>query len=369
MKSLFRVIFCVVLMACSMHVFAAVEIVNKTLYCKVSSTSKFPISKSLEVEYYEAGKVLVEEHSTSSGILFSNIVKYKSLEPREALVNKCSKKIGYLTEDQVTALDFYVWKRSYSYTSTYGYFKLEIDDGTNKESIKVSTKLPDSITPLQNMITNEYKKLVTKDDDNISTSSGTPNSKDNVNISKFSIKEVRKILETPLNQFNMSKYEVTLYESMYMDDGVIMDDINDKRRVDSFLNCSIDVSEFLEDYKENVDTKIIIRGDGGDDVYVGEVKDNKIPHGKGVLYYANGDIYEGDFKDAKRDGKGVLYFINDRKYVGDFKNDKYHGEGIMIYPDNSKYEGSFEKGKKHGKAIVTYPDGSKYEGRCVILSA
>ncbi len=44
-------------------------------------------------------------------------------------------------------------------------------------------------------------------------------------------------------------------------------------------------------------------------------------HGKGIMKYADGSIYEGDWV-----------------------NDVMHGEGIFIYDDGSKYEGEFQNG-------------------------
>jgi hypothetical protein len=41
----------------------------------------------------------------------------------------------------------------------------------------------------------------------------------------------------------------------------------------------------------------------GDDKYTGTMKDGK-PEGYGVMKYVNGSIYEGDWKDGKKNGKG-----------------------------------------------------------------
>ena len=35
-------------------------------------------------------------------------------------------------------------------------------------------------------------------------------------------------------------------------------------------------------------------------------------HGKGKLLYKNGDVYEGDWKNDKRDGSGKLNYLNDK---------------------------------------------------------
>jgi hypothetical protein len=42
-----------------------------------------------------------------------------------------------------------------------------------------------------------------------------------------------------------------------------------------------------------------------DPSYTGEVARGK-PHGKGVLYYKNGNHYDGSFQEGKLHGKGVF---------------------------------------------------------------
>ena len=40
-------------------------------------------------------------------------------------------------------------------------------------------------------------------------------------------------------------------------------------------------------------------------MYAGHVKDKNM-NGKGRMIYANGDIYQGEWKDGKAHGKGVF---------------------------------------------------------------
>jgi len=55
----------------------------------------------------------------------------------------------------------------------------------------------------------------------------------------------------------------------------------------------------------------------------------------GTCYYANGDKYQGQYKDDKRDGKGnsyrlhlgIHYYSNGSKYSGNWKEDKINGHG------------------------------------------
>lgn len=45
----------------------------------------------------------------------------------------------------------------------------------------------------------------------------------------------------------------------------------------------------------------------------------------------NGDFYEGEYKEDKKDGYGVYRWSNGSVYEGSFKNDLKHGEGTIKY--------------------------------------
>lgn len=56
----------------------------------------------------------------------------------------------------------------------------------------------------------------------------------------------------------------------------------------------------------------------------------------GILNYSNGDKYDGDLKDGKKNGRGkseiiiigTMNFANGDKYEGDWVDDKKEGTGI-----------------------------------------
>jgi hypothetical protein len=57
------------------------------------------------------------------------------------------------------------------------------------------------------------------------------------------------------------------------------------------------------------------------DKYVGEVKDGK-PHGRGVLYSADGCKYEGEWQDGKKHGFGTLYdCLGNIEFEGEWDTD------------------------------------------------
>ena len=57
--------------------------------------------------------------------------------------------------------------------------------------------------------------------------------------------------------------------------------------------------------------------------------------GTGKFFYNNGDIYEGDFKNGKKEGNGKIYYENGDRYEGEFKNDVRDGKG-KLFLDNGE---------------------------------
>ena len=54
----------------------------------------------------------------------------------------------------------------------------------------------------------------------------------------------------------------------------------------------------------------------------------KIPEGKGTFTYYNGDVYEGEWINGKKNGKGILTLKDGDVYSGDFSNNLFNGKGI-----------------------------------------
>ncbi len=96
-------------------------------------------------------------------------------------------------------------------------------------------------------------------------------------------------------------------------------------------------------------------------IYEGEWKDNK-RNGQGIATFTNGDKYVGEWKDNKRNGQGIATFANGNIYEGEFKNGEYHGQGIIIFKSGNKYAGEFKNSKRHGKGTFTFANGDQYIG-------
>jgi len=97
------------------------------------------------------------------------------------------------------------------------------------------------------------------------------------------------------------------------------------------------------------------------DRYVGQFE-RGYKNGRGTYYYANGEIYEGDFKDNKPHGTGVLKIPNGNSYSGSFANGKCNGRGKFMYKNGDVYEGEWRESMKHGRGTYFYNDGSQYDG-------
>jgi hypothetical protein len=50
----------------------------------------------------------------------------------------------------------------------------------------------------------------------------------------------------------------------------------------------------------------------------------------GIYYYANGNRYDGRWKNDKKFGRGTMYYTNGDKYEGEFKEDKRDGKGSFL---------------------------------------
>ena len=87
-----------------------------------------------------------------------------------------------------------------------------------------------------------------------------------------------------------------------------------------------------------------------------ELKINNINNNKEIIQY-NGR-YVGQVVNGLKEGKGIIYFNNGDRYEGDFRNDKFEGKGIY-YKSGDRYEGDYRNGKREGKGIYYYNNGKK----------
>ncbi|MDR3078906.1 MAG: hypothetical protein LBU15_02605 [Rickettsiales bacterium] len=66
------------------------------------------------------------------------------------------------------------------------------------------------------------------------------------------------------------------------------------------------------------------------------LKDDDEISGKFRCWYTDGDVYEGEYRNGKKDGKGVHTFPDGRKYDGGWKNDLRDGRGTEYSSSDGK---------------------------------
>ena len=104
---------------------------------------------------------------------------------------------------------------------------------------------------------------------------------------------------------------------------------------------------------------------GKDLLFIGQFEPNLIIPKKGLLIKINGEYYEGDFMNGKKDGKGKLIYQNGTQYIGEFKNDMHSGYGQLTQIDGEIYKGEWKDGKMNGKGTRFHTNGDKYIGNYV----
>ena len=86
-----------------------------------------------------------------------------------------------------------------------------------------------------------------------------------------------------------------------------------------------------------------------DSMYRGELHEATLKrHGKGVIVYDNGRVYEGTWQADKRDGRGFELYVSGHTYTGEYKDGKANGKGVYAWVNGEVYEGEWKNGKKNG---------------------
>ena len=73
-------------------------------------------------------------------------------------------------------------------------------------------------------------------------------------------------------------------------------------------------------------------------------------------------IYLGIMFEGKRHGRGVMKYANGRQYEGQWEKDLRNGKGFERYPNGNSYYGNFKMGKADGKGVYTWVNGEVYDG-------
>ena len=98
-----------------------------------------------------------------------------------------------------------------------------------------------------------------------------------------------------------------------------------------------------------------MKGFGGR--YEGDLNAKGEQVGYGVFVADNGNRYEGEWKNDKRDGHGKAKYTTGDVYIGSWKKCKRHGHGTMYIENGDVYEGSWNNGFKDGPGMYRWRDG------------
>ena len=111
-----------------------------------------------------------------------------------------------------------------------------------------------------------------------------------------------------------------------------------------------------------------IKADEPDHIYqngtrfYGPFADGKPANGRGSMLFTNGNRYDGEYRDGRRNGCGTFTFETGRRYVGEFQNDLFSGRGVWMLENGDRYIGDFEFNKCNGEGVYIFADGTSESG-------
>jgi hypothetical protein len=95
--------------------------------------------------------------------------------------------------------------------------------------------------------------------------------------------------------------------------------------------------------------------------YEGAFRGGKI-HGEGRMIYGNGDMYLGSYVENLRQGRGKNIDASGNMYQGDYLADSRMGEGEMVFVNGNRYVGSYCFDEPHGYGQLTFSNGDRFVG-------
>ena len=84
-------------------------------------------------------------------------------------------------------------------------------------------------------------------------------------------------------------------------------------------------------------------------------------HGRGVMQYANGESYAGEWQNGLQHGQGVMCY-NGGRYTGQYVQGERCGMGVWEGEIGDKYEGEWKAGLRSGKGKEWLNDELIYDG-------
>lgn len=84
--------------------------------------------------------------------------------------------------------------------------------------------------------------------------------------------------------------------------------------------------------------------------------------GAGKQTSANGDHFEGNWKDDRKTGYGAYTAATGQSYIGDFVDDQFEGHGVYTDARGNQYDGAWRAGRRNGQGTYTGVDGTRFTG-------
>lgn len=124
-----------------------------------------------------------------------------------------------------------------------------------------------------------------------------------------------------------------------------------------YANGDVYDGQYKHDHKEG---RGVMKYSNGD-VYDGRWVENK-REGYGVCKHADKSVYDGPWHCDKREGHGILKSADGSTFTGEWIDDKRKGYGVCIYANGDVYDGQWKDNKIEGQGVLTTPDGIVYDG-------
>ena len=97
-------------------------------------------------------------------------------------------------------------------------------------------------------------------------------------------------------------------------------------------------------------------------VYTGAFH-QQLQHGKGQLVDGSGNVYEGEWANGKRNGAGEVRYIDGSRIVGQWVDDRLNGEVTFAFANRDYYRGRMQQDRMHGFGTMQYANGDEYRGQ------
>ena len=103
--------------------------------------------------------------------------------------------------------------------------------------------------------------------------------------------------------------------------------------------------------KRNISNAFFYSGEAVDEVYEGEFSQDGKRQGVGVLTYADGGVYRGQFEAGKLHGVGTFLYDSGDVYDGEWVDDHMDGLGTYFDSKGNVYRGQWREDMQEGYGI------------------